>query len=569
VRWWTRRRLRTRILLPFAVLLLGVLLATLWVGSVAVSAWVEASLRKQFDVTANVFRALLAERADRLRGETSLLAADFALKRALATYDPDTLASVAENQSERLGVELLWITDDHGTLLAAAGGGAVIGSDVTAVRPLGRVMAVGRADVVVTEVADKLMQVVATPVFAPDPIGYLLAGKPIDDDTARDLGQTTGTRISFLTHATVFASSLTRDERTTALPLTRGKLARVLESLDGARATFLTHADGARMLSALIPIEAELEQPLFVLVQASYDAALGPLGKLPQWVTAIGLVALLLALLAGGVIASGIAAPLGALAQAMGAVLAGDLSRRVSLARGDEVGFLGRAFNEMVSGLEEREHVKDLFGRFVSREVAAALLGGELPLGGERRQVTILFQDVRGFTALAEQTAPDVLLRVVNRLFTAMVEAVEGEGGVIRQFVGDGVMAMFGAPIEHDDDPERAVRAALGMVARLPAVNASLRAEGIPPLRVGVGIHTGDVITGRVGPDQRSEYGIVGDAVNVASRIEGLTRDLDATILVSSETARRLGPGFLRGRRAVLPVRGKVEPVEVVEIVAA
>src|SRR5690606_15901446 len=125
---------------------------------------------------------------------------------------------------------------------------------------------------------------------------------------------------------------------------------------------------------------SDLAQPLFALVQASYDRALGPLGALPQWVSAIGLVALVLALLVGVVIASGIAAPLGSLAQAMGAVLAGDLSRRVTLRRGDEVGFLARAFNEMVSGLAERERVKDLFGRFVSRDVASAVIGGALPL---------------------------------------------------------------------------------------------------------------------------------------------------------------------------------------------
>lgn len=568
--WWARRRLRTRILLPYALLLVGVLLATLWVGSAVVSAWVEGSLRRQFDVTANVFRALLAERAGRLRGETSLLAADFALKRALATYDPDTLDSVAQNQRERLGVELLWITDDRGSLLAASGGGAAVGTLVDAIRPLPRVLASGVADVAVTEVEGRLMQVVATPVFAPDPIGYLLAGKAIDDATARTLGEATGTRISFLTHGEVFATSLAAGERAVALPLGAGKLAHNLESPpEPERTTFLVRAGGVRMLSVLIPIAAELPEPLFALVQASYDAALGPLGELPQRVTAIGAVALLAALLVGGVIASGIAAPLATLAQAMGAVLGGDLTRRVTLARGDEVGFLARAFNTMVSGLADRERVKDLFGRYVSHDVAAAVLRGDLPLGGERRSVTILFQDVRGFTTIAERTTPDVLVRVVNRLFTEMVDAVEAEGGVIRQFVGDGVMALFGAPVVHDDDPERAVRAALGMVARLPAVNASLEGEGIPALRIGIGIHTGDVIAGAIGPDRRSEYGVVGDAVNLASRIEGLTRELGVTILVSAETARQLGASFTLGRHHVMAVKGKAEPVEVVEVLAA
>ena len=272
--WWARRRLRNRILLPFALLLVGVLLATLWVGSAAVTAWVEASLRQQFDVTANVFRVLLAERAGRLRGETSLLAADFALKRALVTYDPDTLASVAQNQRERLGVALLWIVDDRGKLLAAAGGGATVGSDVTSVHPLARVMEVGRVDVVVTEVADKLMQVVATPVFAPDPIGYLVAGKPIDDETARGLAATTGHGSASHPHD-VFARP---DAPTSARRRCRSAPAswRASSIARRRRADHLPGApEGARMLSALILIEAELE-PRCSSWCRRRDGALGP-----------------------------------------------------------------------------------------------------------------------------------------------------------------------------------------------------------------------------------------------------------------------------------------------------
>ncbi len=566
--WWARRRLRARILLPFAALLLVVLLVTLWVVSAAVGGWVEGSLRRQFEVTGSVFRALLEERAARLLGETSLLAADFALKRAIATYDPATLASVAVNQRERLGVELLWIANEQGQVLAAAGGGVATGADARAVPPVARVMESGEAQVALTEVEKRLVQVVATPVFAPDPIGYLVAGTPIDDATAQHLAETTGTEISFLSPGHVFASSWPEDERAEAQRIAERELAGTPPRAadDGARSTFLVRLGERRFLSLLVPLDAELARPLAVLVQASYDAALGPLARLPQWVATIGALALLAALLVGGVIASSIAAPLRTLAQAMGAVLGGDLSRRVTLRRADEVGFLARAFNEMVTGLEERERIKDLFGRYVSRDVAAAVLRGDLPLGGERREVTILFQDVRGFTTLAERTPPDTLIRVVNRLFAEMVSAVEAQGGVVRQFVGDGVMALFGAPIAHPDDPVRAVRAALDMVQRIPALEESLRAEGVTSLRIGIGIHTGDVVAGRVGPDERSEYGVVGDAVNVASRIEGLTRETGATILVSAATASRLGSGFELGRRLVLPVRGKAEPVEVVEV---
>jgi adenylate cyclase len=159
-----------------------------------------------------------------------------------------------------------------------------------------------------------------------------------------------------------------------------------------------------------------------------------------------------------------------------------------------------------------------------------------------------------------------MLVKIVNRLFTAMVAAVENQGGIIRVFTGDGVMALFGAPVVHADDPARAVRAGLDMVAGLPALNAELQAEGLPPLRIGVGIHTGDVVVGRMGPDARSEYNVVGDAANLASRIEGLTKEMHASLLISAVTASHLGPEFHLGRRAVLPVKGKEHPVEVVEV---
>jgi adenylate cyclase len=249
-------------------------------------------------------------------------------------------------------------------------------------------------------------------------------------------------------------------------------------------------------------------------------------------------------------------------------VLRGNLRYRSKIDRQDEIGFLSRSFNEMVGGLEEREHIKDTFGRFVSRDVAAAVLDGRVPLAGERREVSILFQDIRGFTSLSERLDPAALLRVLNQFFTEVVAAVEAEGGVVKQFTGDGVMALFGAPEARPDHPERAVRAALGIVRRLDGLNALLAQQGMTPLSIGVGIHTGEVIAGLIGPDERVEYGVVGEPVNLASRVEALTKELSAVILVSREIAARLGPEFVLGRTALLAVKGKKQPVEVVEILS-
>jgi adenylate cyclase len=283
-------------------------------------------------------------------------------------------------------------------------------------------------------------------------------------------------------------------------------------------------------------------------------------------IAAIGTVALLAALVIGVGLARGITSPVQQLVAGMREVLKGNLRFRSRMEREDEIGFLATSFNEMVGGLEEREIIKDTFGRFVSHDVAEAVLSGRVPLEGERREVSILFQDIRGFTSLSERLDPAALLKLLNQFFTEVVAAVEAEGGVVKQFVGDGVMALFGAPQAYPDHAARAVRAALGIVRRLATLNQALREQGAAPIEIGVGIHTGMVVAGLIGPDQRVEYGVVGDPVNLANRVETLTKDLQATVLVSREIANRLGQAFVLGRSATLPVKGRQQPVEVVEV---
>jgi adenylate cyclase len=345
------------------------------------------------------------------------------------------------------------------------------------------------------------------------------------------------------------------------------RLAKLLREQDRRNPALLS-SGGERLLSLIVPVRSHLSQPLYALIQGSYDKALKPLRDLQWRIALIGTAALAGALIMGIILAQGITGPIRLLVDAMHEVLAGNLHHRARIDRNDEIGFLGRSFNEMVRGLEEREQIKDTFGRFVSRDVAEAVLNGRVPMIAERMEVSILFQDIRGFTALSATLDPVALLRLLNRFFTEVVAAVEAEGGVVKQFTGDGVMALFGAPQLRVDHSERAVRAALGIVNRLDLLNALLQEEGLAPLRIGVGIHTGEVVAGLIGPDERVEYGVVGDAVNLASRIEALTKDLAATILISSDIAARLGPQFVLGRVTSLPVKGRAQPIEVVEVLS-
>ncbi len=571
MKWWVRARLRTKIFIAFSSLILAVLLATLGFTQIVVSREVERTLDLDLMTTGEVFEVLFNERGARLQTNSILLASDFALKSAVAThfdpstYEPETLASAAQSWQERIGVDLFWITDELGTVLVASSEKDREGEEIEELSPLREAIESEESAAGVSEVDGKLFQLVAVPVFAPDVIGFLLLGEAVDDRFAGRLKGSTGTDVSFLTAQRVFASSWPNDRRGRVIPAPEARTA-LLGTRTRTRSPFTVEDE--RFQSLIVPVESQLPQPLFALMQRSYDEALAPLRALRQRMIITGMIGLLGALLIGVGLAGGIIAPLQSLVAGMREVLRGNLQYRSRIERHDELGFIARSFNEMVDGLEERELIRDTFGRFVSHDVAEAVLTGRVPLQGERRDVSILFQDIRGFTTLSEQLDPAVLLRLLNQFFTEVVAAVEAEGGVVKQFLGDGVMALFGAPQPYADHAERAVRAALGIVQRLKGLNESLAEQGIRPLEIGVGIHSGAVVAGLIGPDNRIEYGVVGDAVNLAARVESLTREMQATILVSRAIVAQLGPAFVLGRTATMGVKGKSQPVEVVEVLS-
>jgi len=340
--------------------------------------------------------------------------------------------------------------------------------------PLKAALETQTAATAVVEVDNELFQMVAVPVLGPDVIGFLLLGQAIDDRVASRLQQDTHSEVTFLTSSKVFASSWPSNDR--GHPQSAAQLPALLLEMRRHNPQLLT-IGGERYLSLIVPIDAHLAQPLYVLIQGSYDRALAPLHTLQWRIATIGTIALAGALITGILLAGGITGPVRLLVSAMHEIPRGNLRHRIQIDRNDEIGFLSRSFNEMAEGLEEREHIKDTFGRFVSRDVAEAVLSGRVPLAGERREVSILFQDIRGFTALSEKLDPVALLLLLNRFFTEVVAAVEAEGGVVKQFTGDGVMALFGAPQSRADHTDRAVRAALGIVTRLARLNALLQAR--------------------------------------------------------------------------------------------
>lgn len=234
---------------------------------------------------------------------------------------------------------------------------------------------------------------------------------------------------------------------------------------------------------------------------------------------------------------------------------------------GDELEDLADGFNTMVDGLKERDKLRNTFGKYMTQTVMEHLMSGKVQLGGESLTVTILFSDIRGFTTISEQmNDAQALVGLLNEYFTEMVTIVMEENGVVDKYIGDAIMAVFGAPVSKKDDAVRAVRAAVRMRRALVDLNVRLAARGIPALRTGIGVHTGEVVAGNIGSEKRMEYTVIGDAVNLASRLESNTKELGVDVLISEDTFKLVEGTCIARPVRQITVKGRAQPVMTYEV---
>ena len=234
---------------------------------------------------------------------------------------------------------------------------------------------------------------------------------------------------------------------------------------------------------------------------------------------------------------------------------------------GDELEDLANGFNRMVDGLVERDKLRTTFGKYMTTSVMEHLMGGKVALGGESIRVTILFTDIRGFTTLSEHMDPQHVVALLNEYFTEMVSIVMDEGGVVDKYIGDAIMVVFGAPVSKPSDAVNAVRAAVRMRGALRLLNERLAARGLAPLRTGIGMHTGDVVAGNIGSERRMEYTVIGDAVNLASRLESSTKELGVSVLMSQDTYEATKSAVESRQVREITVKGRNQPVMTYEVV--
>jgi adenylate cyclase len=301
-----------------------------------------------------------------------------------------------------------------------------------------------------------------------------------------------------------------------------------------------------------------------VVAQSRVDWVEGKLWPLKMaGIGAVGL-SLILAIPVAFWLSNRASRPLTELKRVLDSIAKGDLKARANVESKDEIGEVALSVNTMADGLAERDRVKSAFARYVSQQVMDSVLTSDTGtlLRGDRRRISVLFSDIRGFSKISEKLAPEKVVQLLNDYFELMVEVVFRNHGTLDKFMGDGLMAIFGAPENDPYQEENALKAAIEMQQELAKLQIRWEAEGIR-ICIGVGIHSGPAIVGTIGSSRRMEYTAIGDTVNVASRLQTATKELGANILISEHTYYGAKGAFAFRNMGTIMIRGREEPLTV------
>lgn len=340
-----------------------------------------------------------------------------------------------------------------------------------------------------------------------EPVGTLSIGFLVDDDVAARLSAIVDADVCFAAARCLAASSGARH------PALAGPM------IDAARATapvYLT-VDGRRLALVSTPLPSSI--PVAAVIAVPLADVLAPFQRIRRVELLAAAAALLLALVLGAALSTQLTAPIRTLVDATERVRRGDYAFTVEVPHQDELGSLAGAFNQMTEGLLQKERYRSVLDKVVSPDVADQLLKGDLALGGETREITTMFADVRAFTTLTEHHEPEQVIGMLNEWLELAAAVIADEGGIVDKYVGDQVMAVWGAPIADDAHALHAVRAAVRLRAVTDSLGRTRQLRGDTPFEIGVGVNTGPAVAGNMGSSRRLNYTVLGASVNAASRL--------------------------------------------------
>ncbi len=569
------RSFRTRLLVFLLALMLPVLLGIYGFVNRENNAYTADTIDSYLELGADVFDFTREEHKNTLLTITSTMTRDWGFRNAFGTGDPFTIIDAADNILMRsLGAADMM-------LIASMEGEVIIDTRMQGFEELEGEWRVlmdsaatsddGIGDAIIN-VLGVPYQITVIPLFLPTPVAWIFGGFPLDNQFAATVKQSIVSDVSIVEYVhdgapgnaaqvSVISSTLNSDDQQR---LTNQLQLSGMTYTDTQRIA-LTDGEYGTLMRPLYGQPGDSLQ-IVAVIQKSYNENIENVQAFQNVLLQFYIAVIAVSLIAVVLLARSVTRPILDLALRVRRIEAGDYGQAVQVSGEDEIGQLAGSVNNMAKGLAEKEKVRDLLGKVVSHEIAEELLSKTIALGGEERIVTVLFSDIKGFTSLCENMAPEAVLTLLNRYLSEITEVIEANRGVVDKYTGDSVMALFGAPLNRPNDAQNAIATVLSIQSTIATLNATNRATGMLEIGAGIGVHTGLVVAGNLGSQNRLNYTVIGDSVNLSARLEGLTRKYHVPNIVSDAT-RADAPGFVYRELDLVRVAGKKEPVRIFEVV--
>ena len=519
-----------------------------------------ATMSADFQVTYQNFDRFLKLRNARLVESCRLISELPVLKAQLSTKDEPTIKDYflhrEESPARVVQVDLLILTDEKGKVLFRLDRPDLFGDTLSSL-PSVRQALQGyepNPDEITTMVNDgRLYQIATAPIVQTYVVGTLTLGQRLTQREVELLKEDTNSDITFILDNKIVASTLPDIQQLDLLRsylVDRDSINAQIRRLDDVQKEVILN--GEHYLCAFAQV-SKSGDGIYVMA-FSMDKALSSLHAIEKVILLVGLFSVILAFISGYFLAKGITAPLQRLVEAMDHIRAGDYEFRISHTSTDEIGRLAQSFNEMVNGLKERL----LMSKFVSSSTVEMIRqGGKLKLGGERRNVTVFFSDIRGFTAFSEKVQPEVVIDLLNKYLSAQAKQIILHDGIIDKYVGDEVVAIFEGP----DMVDNAVLAGIEIQREITRLNK----DNLRDIRIGIGINTGMAIVGNVGSEERMDHTVLGNNMNLGARLCSIAQPGQ---IIISESSWRLAKSKDIDARALetISVKGISRPVQIYEV---